>query len=158
MARLSEGDWGYIDVNDVSAAECVFKEAFTVLEAPPFAKTEFRIRMMKDVRCVRLWQDRGRVEEWKLSWSEEREGVAELGGLKREVPVNLLLELALPPRPDGKYVVGEVEVTYYAGGGNMNSTGRVPLEIAYSAKGSNPVNPEPAAFLERVQKELRALG
>ena len=54
LAKLAEGDWGYIDVNDASAAERVFVEQFEALAATGFLNVEMHLRAMKDIKIKRV--------------------------------------------------------------------------------------------------------
>ena len=45
LAKLAEGDWGYIDVNDAAAAERVFVEEFEALAAAGFLNVEMHLRV-----------------------------------------------------------------------------------------------------------------
>src|SRR5437763_16462705 len=56
LAKLAEGDWGYIDVNDVSAAERVFVKEFESLSAVGFLNVEMKIKAMKDIKIKRVRQ------------------------------------------------------------------------------------------------------
>src|SRR5437763_11683164 len=82
LAKLAEGDWGYIDVNDKSAAERVFAQEFAALAAAGFLDVEMHLRVKKDVKIKRV---RMVVPEIKELTTEEPEGpdarhlVAKLG-------------------------------------------------------------------------------
>ena len=65
----------------------------------------------------------------------------------RELPILT----GLPPRPDGNYVLAQLEVTYATGAGRREGTGRVPLQVQYSAAGQGYVNAEVARHLDEVQ-------
>src|SRR5262249_1632719 len=54
LARLAEGDWGYIDVNDAAAAERVFLREFESLAAVGFLDVEMHLRAMKDIKVKRV--------------------------------------------------------------------------------------------------------
>src|SRR6202008_5045902 len=56
LARLAEGDWGYIDVNDASAAQRVFVEQFEQLASAGFLNVEMKIKAMKDIKIKRVRQ------------------------------------------------------------------------------------------------------
>ena len=54
LAKLAEGKWDYIDVNDASAAERIFVEEFEHLAAAGFLNVEMHLRPMKDVKIKRV--------------------------------------------------------------------------------------------------------
>ena len=83
----------------------------------------------------------------KSAWSERRR----LGTLERSHPVKYIIDLSLPKRPDGKYVVAQVEIKYRAGSGQTESTGMVPLEMTYTEAGHGYVNAEVARHIDEVQ-------
>ena len=54
LAKLAEGDWGYIDVNDAGAADRVFAQEFAALAAAGFLNVEMHLRVKKDVKIKRV--------------------------------------------------------------------------------------------------------
>src|SRR5262249_22541547 len=62
-----------------------------------------------------------------------------------------ILDLSLPQRPDGKYAIAKVEVTYDVVGGTRESTGEYPLEVQYTSAGQGYVNAEVARHIDEVQ-------
>src|SRR5205085_4618098 len=81
---------------------------------------------------------------------EERLQVASLGQLERDTSTRYILDLSLPKRPDGKFVIAQIEVTYDLGRGR-ESTGLVPLEVTYTASGQGYINAEVAKHIDEVQ-------
>ncbi|MFO0877849.1 MAG: VWA domain-containing protein [Gemmataceae bacterium] len=150
LAKLAEGDWGYIDVNDANAAERVFGEQFGSLSAVGFLNVEMRLKAMKDIRIKRVRQVVPDIKELPLVEPEERLLVASLGTLERDRSPRYILDLSLPKRPDGKFVIAQVEVTYDTGRGR-ESTGMVPLEVSYTAAGQGYINAEVAKHIDEVQ-------
>src|SRR5262249_2247388 len=57
----------------------------------------------------------------------------------------------LPKRPDGNYVILQVEVGYDRPGSRRETTGKVPLQIQYSATGQGFVNAEVARHIDEGQ-------
>src|SRR5262249_16281799 len=127
LARLGEGDWGYIDVNDATAAQRVFVEQFEALAAAGFLNVEMRIKAMKDIKINRVRQVLPDIKEMPMTEPEERLHVISLGTLERDAATRYILDLSLPRRPDGKFVIAQIEITYDVGRGR-ESTGLVPLE------------------------------
>jgi Ca-activated chloride channel family protein len=148
LAKLSEGDWGYIDVNDASAAERVFAERFSALAAAGFLDVEMKVRAMKDIKIKRIRQVVPDIKDLNASEPEERSFLAKLGTLERDNSTRYIIDLSLPKRPDGKFVIAQLEVTWDTGSGR-ESTGMVPLEVTYGQQGY--VNAEVAKHIDEVQ-------
>src|SRR5439155_15080107 len=79
MAKLAEGDWGYIDVNDVSAADRLFKEQFESLSSVGFLNVEMHLRLKKDVKVKRVRQVVPEIRVMNMTEPEERHLAATLG-------------------------------------------------------------------------------
>jgi Ca-activated chloride channel family protein len=151
LARLAEGDWGYIDVNDASAAERVFVEQFEALAAAGFLNVEMRLKAMKDIKIKRVRQVVPEIRELPLSEPEERVLVAALGTLEKDNSTRYILDLSLPKRPDGKFKIADIEITYDLGTGRRETTGMVPLEVTYTAGQQGYVNAEVMKHIDEVQ-------
>jgi Ca-activated chloride channel family protein len=152
LAKLSEGKWYYIDVNEAADAQRVFLEEFESLAATAFNNVEMHVRAVKDVKVKRVRQVVPEIKELKLEEPEERHLVASLGTLEKDTTARYVLDLSLPKRPDGKYVIAQLEVSYEpAGTGARESTGMVPLEMTYTAAGHGYINAEVAKHIDEVQ-------
>jgi Ca-activated chloride channel family protein len=151
LAKLSEGKWYYIDVNEAQEAQRIFLEEFESLAATAFTNVEMHLRPVKDVKVKRVRQVYPEIKELKLAEPEERHLVASLGTLERDNPSRYVLDLSLPKRPDGKYVIAQLEVSYDLGTGARESTGMVPLEMTYTAAGHGYINAEVAKHIDEVQ-------
>jgi Ca-activated chloride channel family protein len=149
LARLSEGDWGYIDVNDASAAERVIVEQFEAAANVGFLDVEMRIKAMKDIKVKRVRQVVPDIKDLNAAEPEERSFIAKLGTLERDTSTRYILDMSLPKRPDGKFVIAQIEVTWDSGKGR-ESTGMVPLEVTYSQQ-QGYVNAEVAKHIDEVQ-------
>jgi Ca-activated chloride channel family protein len=155
LADLSQGKWYYIDVNEKQEAERIFVEEFKELAASAFMDVEMHVRPMKDIKLKRIRQVVPEIKELKLDEPEERHMVGKLGTLQKDVSSRYIIDLSLPKRPDGKYVVAQVEVTYDIGTGKRESTGPVPLEMTYTAAGHGYVNAEVMKHIDEIQlKEM----
>jgi Ca-activated chloride channel family protein len=150
LARLAEGDWGYIDVNDAAAAERVFLKEFESLAAVGFLDVQMHLRAMKDIKIKRIRMVVPEIKELSLAEKEERHFVAPLGTLERDKPTRYIVELSLPKRPEGKFRIADVEITFDPGNGKQETTGLVPLEVTYSAV-QGYVNAEVAKHIDEVQ-------
>ena len=151
LAKLAEGDWGYIDVNDVSAAERVFAQEFAALAAAGFLDVEMHLRVKKDVKVKRVRMVVPEIKELTLSEPEERHLVAKLGTLERDKATRYIIDLSLPKRPDGKFSITDIEVTFDTGSGKRETTGQVPLEMTYTSAGHGYINAEVAKHIDEVQ-------
>jgi Ca-activated chloride channel family protein len=150
LARLAAGEWGYIDVNDASAAERVFVQQFEALAATGFLHVEMHLRAMKDIKIKRVRQVVPEIKEMATTEPEERHLVASLGSLERDKPTRYILDLSLPKRPDGKFRIADIEITFDPGTGRRESSGAYPLEVTYSAQ-QGYVNAEVARHIDEVQ-------
>ncbi len=151
LARLGEGRWHYIDVNDAGAAEKVFVEEFKHLAATAFTNVEMHLRLKKDVKVKRVRMVTPEIKEMPTTEPEERHLVATLGTLEKDKTTRYVLDMSLPKRPDGKFSIADIELTYEAGAGKNESTGQVPLEITYTSAGQGYVNAEVAKYIDEVQ-------
>jgi Ca-activated chloride channel family protein len=151
LANLSSGKWYYIDVNQAAEAERVFVEEFESLAAAAFKDVEMHLRPMKDVKIKRVRQVVPEIKEYALKEPEERHLIAELGTLNKDASTRYVLDLSLPKRPDGKYVIAQMELTYDLGLGNRETTGPIPLEMSYTSAGHGYVNAEVMKHIDEVQ-------
>ena len=151
LARLGEGKWYYVDVNQAQEAMRVFLEEFESLAALAFTNVEMHLRPVKDVRVKRVRQVVPEIKELRLTEVEDRHLVATLGRLERDKTTRYILDVSLPRRPDGKYVIAQLEVTYSVGHNKPESTGPVPLEMQYTAAGQGYINAEVAKHIDEVQ-------
>ncbi len=150
LAKLSEGKWYYIDVNQAQEAERIFVEEFESLAATGFTNVEMHVRPMKDIRIKRIRQVVPEIKELKMDEPDERHLLAGLGTLENDKTSRYVVDLSLPKRPDGKYVIAQLEVTYDVGT-DKETTGLVPLEMTYTAAGHGYINGEVARHIDEVQ-------
>jgi Ca-activated chloride channel family protein len=151
LAKLGEGKWYYIDTNEKKEAERIFVEEFQALAAAGFKDVEMHLRLMKDIKLKRVRMVVPEIKELKLDETEERHYVAPLGTLQHDQATRYVLDMSLPKRADGKYVIAQLEVTYDIGGGKRETTGMVPLEMEYTEKGHGYVNAEVMKHIDEVQ-------
>ncbi len=151
LARLAEGKWYYIDVNQASEAERVFVEEFEQLAATGFLNVELQIKPFKDVKVKRVRQVVPEIRELQLRESDGQPLVASLGTLERDKPTRYILDLSLPKRPDGKFAIASLEVSFDPGTGRRESTGAVSLEVTYAAGQQGYINAEVAKHIDEVQ-------
>jgi Ca-activated chloride channel family protein len=151
LAKLAEGKWYYIDVNQAADAERVFVEEFASLAAAGFTDVEMHLRVKKDVKVKRVRMVVPEIKELPTTEPEERHLVASLGTLERDKPTRYILDMSLPKRPDGKFSITDIEITYDLGTGKRESTGPIPLEMTYTASGQGYINAEVAKHIDEVQ-------
>lgn len=151
LAKLAEGSWHYIDVNSSTEAERIFVEQFEALAAAAFLNVEMHIRAMKDIKVKRVRMVVPEIKELTLTEPEERHLVAQLGTLERDKATRYILDLSLPKRPDGKFKLADLEITFDPGTGNRESTGAVALEMTYTSAGNGYINAEVARHIDEVQ-------
>lgn len=150
LAKLSEGKWYYIDVNQAAEAERIFVEEFESLAASAFTNVQMHLRPMKDIKLKRVRQVVPEIKELQLDEPEDRHLLAGLGTLENDKTTRYVIDLSLPKRPDGKYVIAQLEVTYDVGT-EKETTGLVPLEMTYTAAGHGYINAEVARHIDEVQ-------
>lgn len=151
LAKISEGKWYYIDVNQKEEAERIFVEEFEQLAATAFLNVEMHLRPMKDIKIKRIRQVVPEIKQVASTEPEERHLVAALGTLGKDQSNRYVLDLSLPKRPDGKYVIAQMEITYDLGQGVRESSGQIPIEVSYTAAGHGYVNAEVMKHIDEVQ-------
>src|SRR5207237_10473337 len=112
LARLAEGNWYYIDVQQAEEAERVFLTEFEHLAAAGFTNVEMHLWPVKDVKVKRVRQVVPEIKDLPLGEAEERHLVASLGTLERDNPSRYILDLSLPRRPGGHYELVQLEARY----------------------------------------------
>ncbi|MSR53832.1 MAG: VWA domain-containing protein [Gemmataceae bacterium] len=151
MAKASDGRWYYIEAEKTDEAMRVFLAEFDRLADTTFVNVNLEIKPVKDVKVKRVRQVTPQIREVPLNTIDERFTFGVLGSLERSHQTKYILDLSLPRRPDGKYVVAQVEVKYDLGDGQVLSTGVVPLEMTYTTAGHGYVNAEVARHIDEVQ-------
>jgi Ca-activated chloride channel family protein len=151
LAKLAEGKWYYIDVNKADDAERIFVAEFEHLAATAFTNVEMHVTPVKDVKVKRARQVVPEIKELPLTEPEDRHLVASLGTLERDKATRYILDLSLPKRPDGSYVIAQVEVSYDLGTGKRESSGKFPLQVTYTEAGQGYINAEVAKHIDEVQ-------
>lgn len=151
MSRLNDGRWCYIDTHQAGEAERVFVEEFKRLSATVVSNVEMHLRPVKEVRIKRLRQVVPEIRELKVTEAGERHLIAHLGTLEKDQARRYILEMSLPRRPDGKYVLAQMELRYEVGGGRQETNGPLPLEMQYTAGAHGYINVEVAKHIDEVQ-------
>jgi hypothetical protein len=151
LAKASDGRWYYIDAEQSDEAMRVFLAEFDRLADTTFVNVTLEVKPVKDVKVKRVRQVTPQIRDVPLVPVDDRNLTAAIGTLERSHPSKFVLDLSLPRRPDGKYVVAQVEVKYDLGDGQTQSTGPVALEMAYTAAGHGYVNAEVARHIDEVQ-------
>jgi Ca-activated chloride channel family protein len=151
LARIGNGKWYYIDVNSATEAERVFVEEFQSLAAVGFKDVEMHLRAKKDVKIKRVRQVVPEIKTLPTTEPEERHIVAQLGTLEKDKSTRYILDMSLPKRPDGKFSITDIEITFDPGTGKRESTGQIPLEVTYTSSGQGYINAEVAKHIDEVQ-------
>ncbi len=151
LARLAEGKWYYIDVDRAEEAQRVFLEEFEHLASTTFTNVHMHLLPVKDVKVKRVRQVVPEIKELPLAEPEDRHLAASLGILEKDKTSRYILDLSLPQRPDGNYVILQLEVTYSVAGRREESTGKVPLQVQYTESGQGYINAEVARHIDEVQ-------
>jgi Ca-activated chloride channel homolog len=151
LAHLAEGTWHYIDVDQAHEAERIFLKEFEHLTATAFSNVEMHLWPVKDVRVKRVRQVVPEIKELAVREEDERHLLASLGTLEWDKATRYILDLSLPRRPDGNYVILQAEVGYNRAGSKRETTGKVPLQVQYSGTGQGFVNAEVARHIDEVQ-------
>src|SRR5260370_32425236 len=151
LARLAEGKWYYIDVNQAQETERIFLEEFEHLASAAFSNVQIHLWPVKDVRVKRVRQVVPEIKELPLTEPEERYLAVSVGTLERDKTSRYILDLSLPRRPDGNYVLLQMEVRYELGGGRPESTGKVRMQIQYTEAGQGYINAEVAKHIDEIQ-------
>jgi Ca-activated chloride channel family protein len=149
LAKISDGKWYYIDVHQAAEAERIFTEEFQSLAASAFLNVEMHLRPMKDIKIKRVRQVVPEIKELSQFEPEDRHLVVSLGTLTAQA-TRYVLDLSLPKRADGKYVIAQLEITY-DGAMGRESSGMIPLEMTYTAAGHGYINAEVARHIDEVQ-------
>jgi hypothetical protein len=151
LAALSNGKWHYIDVNQVDSAQKVFMSEFQSLAAVGFRDVQIHFRVMKDIKIRRVRMVVPEIKDLPLQEVEDRHSVAQLGTLEKDKTSRYILDLSLPKRPDGKFKLLDVEVTFDTGTGVKETSGLIPIEMTYTAAGNGYINAEVAKHIDEVQ-------
>jgi Ca-activated chloride channel family protein len=151
LVRINDGDWCYLDVCQDQEFERVFLREFERLSGTMLTNVEMHLRPVKDVRVKRIRQVVPEMKDLALTEAGERRFVVGLGTLEIDQAKSYILEMSLPRRPDGKYVISQMEISYETGAGQRETSGWLPLEIQYTASGNGYVNPEVAKHIDEVQ-------
>jgi Ca-activated chloride channel family protein len=151
LAQLAEGKWYYIDVDQAQEAERIFLEEFEHLSAAAFTNVDMHLWPVKDVRIKRVRQVVPEIKELPLAEHEERHLAASLGALEKDKTCRYILDLSLPKRPDGNYVILQMEVSYDQRGTRRETTGKVPLQVQFTESSQGYINAEVARHIDEVQ-------
>jgi Ca-activated chloride channel family protein len=150
MARVSLGKWHYIDVNEAKDAERVIATEFASLASAGFLNVEMHIRAVKNVKVKRVRQVAPEIRVMAMEEPEERHLVIPLGTLERDKSTKYILDVSVPKRPDGKYAIAQMEISWDSAVGKREGL-TVPLEITYSSSGQSYINAEVARHIDEVQ-------
>jgi len=150
LAKTSQGKWYYIDVTQQADTERVILEEFAALASSGFLNVEMHVRPLKGITVRRVRQVAPDIKTFELETPEERHHVAKLGTLMRDNPTKYILDLTVPKRPDGKFSIAQIEISFDTGTGTRETI-TVPLELSYTSAGHGYINAEVAKHIDEVQ-------
>jgi Ca-activated chloride channel family protein len=151
LARLGNGQWHYIDVNSATAAEDIFVKEFEHLASVGFTNVELHFRPKKDIKVKRIRMVTPEIKILTTTEPEERHLLAALGTLEKDNASRYIVDLSLPKRPDGKFSIADLEVTFDPGTGVRQTSGTISLEVTYTASAQGHVNAEVAKYIDEIQ-------
>src|SRR5262249_49087649 len=94
LARLAEGKWYYIDVDEAKEAERIFVEEFEHLAASGFTNVEMAIKPFKDVKVKRVRQVVPDIKDLQVTETEGQPVAVPLGTLERDNPSRYIIDLS----------------------------------------------------------------
>ena len=152
LAKISEGKWYYIDVNQKEEAKRIFVEEFETLAATGFMNVEMHLRPMKDVNIKRTRQVVPEIKELPMTKPEETAS----DGQPRHAAEGRLA--ALHPRPEPAQAARRQvqdcrawkSLTTWAWA-SARRPGQIPLEMTYTAAGHGHINAEVMKHIDEVQ-------
>jgi Ca-activated chloride channel family protein len=150
LAKLSDGKWYYIDVNETKAASDIFAAEFESLAAAGFLDVQMAVKPTKDVVIKRVREVVPEIKDLKLTEDPNRGFVALLGTLEHDKTSRYIIDMSLPKRPDGKFVIANLEVSFDPGTGKREVV-NAPLEMLYTSAGHGYINAEVAKHIDEVQ-------
>lgn len=151
LARLGTGQWHYIDVSSATAAEDIFIKEFEHLASVGFTNVELHFRPKKDIKVKRIRMVTPQIKVLTTTEPEERHLIAALGTLEKDNASRYIVDLSLPKRPDGKFSIADLEVTFDAGTGVRQTSGTISLEVTYTSAAQGHVNAEVAKYIDEIQ-------
>jgi serine/threonine protein kinase len=155
LARLSNGMWYYIEGNGRQDGEHIFAHLFGSVAGSCFLDTLLLVRPTRDVQIKRIRQVLPAIRSLAFTAHPGGGLVAGVGNLTQGETRSYILDLALPRRPDGKFVLATLEASFDPGTGNRQSTSAL-LELTYASNGQGHVNGEVAKHIDELQLfELR---
>jgi hypothetical protein len=90
------------------------------------------------------------IKDLKITETEGQPVAVTLGTLEKDKPTRYIIDMSLPKRPDGKYNLAQIEVSYDTGSGKRESTSTL-LEMEYTSAGQGYINAEVARHIDEVQ-------
>src|SRR5262245_61697020 len=151
MAQLTGGRWYHLSTAEPHSALRAFTEELGRLADAGFPRAQLFLRTVRDVRIKRVRRVSPEIEEVPFNSPGDRRYVVRLGELQSSRSSSYLIDLSLPRRPDGDFVVAEAEIRYRSAAGRDEATGLEPHAITYDSKGQGDVNAGVARHIDEVQ-------
>lgn len=148
------GSWYYMETpqDPDEGAQAIFEREFGTLLAKAYNNVRLKMNLIKGVVVKRAQQAEPEAVELALSTDDQLAELT-LGSMEKDKPRYVLLDLSLPPRSPGSYLIGQLELIYDvpAAGLRGESTGLVEVSVNYTNdKSQCYVNAEVARYVDRL--------
>lgn len=154
IAAIGHGKWHYVDTPEKT--QQIFQEEFGTLTATAFSNVVLKLHLMKDIVVKGARQVEPDYVEFTLDTGNERLAIAPLGTMQKDTPKWVVVDLGLPKRALGRYLIVRVELTYDVPTANIvgETTDLVPVFVVYTSDRSQSyVNGEVARCIDQLQIE-----
>ncbi len=152
--NYGHGSWYYMeDPQDPDGgAQPIFEQEFGTLLAKAYSNVTLKMHLFKGVKVKKAQQAEPEAAELALE-TEDRLARITLGSMEKDSPRYVLLDLSLPPRSPGDYLIGQLELVYDvpSAGLQEESTALIDVSVNYTNdKSQTYVNSEVARYVDRL--------
>lgn len=154
ISDIGGGNWHYVDTPD--KAQQIFQEEFGQLIATAFSNVTLKLHLKKDIVVKMARQVEPDYSEFSIDTSDERLVTVPLGTMQKDTPKWVLVDLSLPKRVLGRYLIAQVELAYDIPSSNITgeTTDLIPIHVVYTDDRSQSyVNGEVARCIDSLQIE-----
>jgi len=154
IAEIGGGQWHYVKTPD--QAQEIFQNEFGQLIATAFSNVTLNLHLMKDIVAKRARQVEPDYSELSIDTENERLAIMPLGTMQKDTPKWVVIDLGLPKRVLGRYLIARVELTYDVPSSNITgeSTDLAPVFVVYTNDRSQSyINAEVAKCIDQLQIE-----
>ncbi len=158
LARLTDGNWQHIDPTHTEAIEQVWTTVLGELVAPTFTNVTLALRRIKEVKLKSIAQLD--PSPGLLTPKSDSEGIStfSLGLLRQDSPARILLELDAPRRPEGQYVLAQVQAELRDAANQTTKTDWQTLALNYTAATPGTLDPGVARAVEGFRQHEQELA